>query len=70
MSETRAMVGIIGAHNGPGKLLQDVVILVGGLGRGNSGKLFSFVSGKSVGHQIQSLIPAHLDKLTIAFDQR
>ena len=63
------MINIVGAHYGPRELLKDVVILVGGLGRGNGGKLFSLVFGKSVSHQVQSLIPAYLNKFTVPLHQ-
>jgi hypothetical protein len=60
------VIDVVGAHDGPCELLEKVIVFVCTLGRGNGRKMFSFIAGEFLGHQIQSLIPIRFDKFTVA----
>ncbi len=64
------MINIVGLHHRPGKLLQNIIIFVGALCRGNGGKAVTLCYGKFVSNIIKRLIPANRNKPGITLDQR
>ena len=50
MSEASTVVNIVGAHHRSDKFLDNIVILVGGSGRGHSRKLLTFIGSQFAGH--------------------
>ena len=70
MAETGAVVDVGGLQDSPGKLLHQVILLVGDPCRSKAGHLFALVGLELRSNQLVSLIPAGLDKFPILLDER
>ena len=64
MAEAGAVVDVVGVQQGADELLEDVVVLVGGLGAGIAGDGVAAVvvadAHQFVGHQVERLVPCGL----------
>ena len=69
MSVTGAVVDIVGAYDGPEKLLEDIVFFVGAAGRGQTadgiGAMLFFDIREAGDDEVEGLIPAGRRKITI-----
>ena len=67
VAEPRAVVHVVGAHDHARELLDDVAVLVGGLGRGEGAEA-AVVPRQAVGGRVERLVPRHLAPLAVAPD--
>ncbi len=70
VAQAGGVVHVVGAQDGAGEFLDEVVFLVGGLGRGDDGDLFRLVPGEFGADVLQGFVPANLDERAVSFDQR
>ena len=65
VAQAGAVVDVVGLHDEAGKLLLDVPVLVGGLGRAEGAEVVVPVVDQPVGDQVQGLVPGGLAELTV-----
>ena len=68
VTQTGAVIDIVGLHDQPGELLLDVAVLVRGL-RGAQGSEGAAMLRQLFRHQVQRLIPTRLAKASVLLDQ-
>ena len=66
MAQAGAVVNIVGAQYHPSKFLNNIVILVGTLSRGDYRYFVTLVTSQFAGNQVQRFIPGCLSKLPIS----
>ena len=67
VAEPRAVVDVVGAHHHSRELLDDVAVLVGGLGRGE-GPEAPVIAGQAIGGGLEGLVPADLAPRAVTLD--
>ena len=74
VAETGAIVDVVGAENGADKFLEEIVVLVGGLGAGVAGQGIATVGiaqgGEARRDEVQRGVPGSGLELAVALDQR
>ena len=68
MAEAGAVVDVVGAHEGAGELLDQVVVLVRGLGAGEGAEVAA-VLDELVGNEVQGLVPGGGLETAVATDE-
>ena len=74
MSETCAVINVVGADGGPGKFLGQVIFFIGDFGRNQNADRVRAVlinyAAETIGRKLNGLVPVGFDESTKRFDKR